>query len=202
MTDGTDARTTVRRLPERGAYDRETIDAILDESLICHVGFADDDGPIVIPTIHARIEDTIYLHGSAASRMLRTIARGAPMCITVTHLDGIVLAKSHFHSSMNYRSAVVLGKGRLVDDTDEKMRAFEAIANKMDSNRWDQARKPTDKEQRATLVVAVPIESASAKIRTGPPNDDDEDLTLDFWAGVIPISQVRGVPEEHIADPL
>lgn len=202
MTDGADPRTTVRRLPDRGAYDRETIDAILDESLICHVGFADGDGPIVIPTIHARIGDIIYLHGSAASRMLRTIARGVPMCITVTHLDGIVLAKSHFHSSMNYRSAVVVGTGRLVDDVDEKTKAFAAIANKMDTNRWNGARKPTDKEQRATLVVAVPIESASAKIRTGPPSDDDDDLALDFWAGVIPISQVRGVPKEHVTDPL
>jgi len=202
MPDSTSPRTTVKRLPDRAAYDRETVNAILDEALICHVGFDDGEGPIVIPTIHARVGNTLYLHGSAASRMLRTIGRGVPMCVTVTLLDGIVLAKSHFHSSMNYRSAVVVGRGQVVDDAAEKDTAFAAIAEKMAPGRWDGARRPNDNERRATLVVAIPIVEASAKIRRGGPDDDPEDLMLDFWAGVIPIATNRGPPEEYVADPL
>jgi len=202
MADLASPRTTVKRLPDRAAYDRATVNAILDEALICHVGFDDGQGPIVIPTIHARVGDTLYLHGSAASRMLRTVGREVPLCVTVTLIDGIVLAKAHFHSSMNYRSAVIVGHGHVVDDPTEKDIAFAAIAEKMMPGRWDGARRPNDKERRATLVVAIPIVEASAKIRSGGPNDDPEDLMLDFWAGVIPIATHRGTPEEYIADPL
>lgn len=196
------ARTRVRRLPERAAYDQATVYSILDEALICHVGLDDGTGPVVIPTIHARVEDVLYLHGSPASRMLRTIGRGEPLGVTATLVDGIVLAKSHFHSSMNYRSVVLVGTGRLVTDDAEKDMALAAFAEKMQPGRWEAARQPTDKERRATTVVAIPIREASAKTRTGGPKDDDDDLDLDFWAGVIPITTVRGAPEEHAADPL
>lgn len=190
------ARTEVRRKPDRGRYDRATIDTILDEALICHVGFEGGDGPVVIPTIHARVGDTLYFHGSPASRMLRILKQGAQVCVAVTLLDGIVLAKSHFNSSMNYRSAILFGESRIVEDVAEQDRAFEAIAERMQPGRWTGARQPTDKERKATLVVAVPIDEASAKIRSGGPGDDEEDLDLPFWSGVIPISLVRGEPQE------
>ncbi len=187
------SRTTIKRLPERGSYDASTIQAILDEALICHVGFVHDGQPYVIPTIHARLGETLYLHGSPASRMLRSI-RDQPICVTVTLLDGLVLARSHFHSSMNYRSVVALGTGREVTDPVEKMTAFEAVVEHVAPGQWDSARRPTDKELKATSIIAMEISEASAKIRTGDPKDDDEDYELDIWAGVIPITASFGLP--------
>lgn len=186
-------RTRVRRLPERGRYDRPTIDAILDEALICHVGFVHDGHPFVIPTIHARVDDTLYLHGSPASRMLRSI-RNQPICVTITILDGLVLARSHFHSSMNYRAVVVLGVGREVTEAGEKTAAFEAVVEHVARGRWDKARRPDERELKATSIIAVGIDEASAKVRTGDPQDDEADLELDIWAGVIPVTTEFGTP--------
>ncbi len=193
-------RATVRRLGERGAYDRATIDAILDEALICHVGFVHDGTPVVIPTIHARRGDTLYVHGSVASRMLRSIKGGAPVCVTVTLVDGIVLARSHFHSSMNYRSVMVFGEAREVTDADEKLVAFEAVVEHVARGRWDDGRAPTDAEARQTTIVAVPLDEASAKVRTGPPGDDEEDYALPLWGGVVPLRMVAdaGIPDERV----
>lgn len=195
--NGPSERTTVRRLSERGVYEREAIDAILDEALICHVGFVDDGSPFVIPTIHARKGDTLYLHGSPASRMLRS-ARTNEICVTATLVDGIVLARSAFHSSMNYRSVVVLGVPREVNDSDEKMSAFEAITEHVAPGRWQDARPVTEKELKATLIVALEISEVSAKVRIGPPMDDDEDYELPIWAGVIPLHLEAGPP---VVDP-
>ncbi len=186
-------RNEVRRLPERGVYDREVIHAILDEALICHVGFITDRGPVVIPTIHARVGDILYLHGSPASRMLRTVP-DAEVCITATLVDGIVAARSTFHHSMNYRSVVVFGVPRVVTDPDERSAAFEAITEHVLPGRWTEARQPNDREDKATKLLAVTIEDASAKVRTGPPGDEDEDMNLDIWAGVIPLGVVAGKP--------
>lgn len=195
MTD----RTTLRRLPERGSHDRAVIDAILDEALICHVGFTDEDGrPVVIPTIHARVGDTLYLHGSVASRMLRTIRDGADVCINAAIVDGLVLARSHFHHSMNYRSVVVFGTARLVTDPEEKEQAFAAVADHVAPGRWDDARRPSSVEDRQTMVVAVSMDEASAKARTGGPKDEEDDHDLDVWAGVIPVRISYGDP---IRDP-
>jgi nitroimidazol reductase NimA-like FMN-containing flavoprotein (pyridoxamine 5'-phosphate oxidase superfamily) len=180
-------RTTVKRLPQRGAYDRATVHAILDEGLVCHVGFVVDAQPYVVPTAYARVGDVLYVHGSAASRMLRALAGGIPICVTVTLLDGLVLARSAFHHSMNYRSVVVLGTARLVADAGEKSRAMEAIVEHIVPGRGADARPPNEKELRATSVLALPIEEASAKIRTGPPLDDPEDMGLRVWAGVLPL---------------
>jgi len=195
-------RTTVRRLPSRGAYDRETIYAILDEAYICHVGFVvpHESGvqPFVIPTIHARLGDTLYFHGSAASRMLRSLRDGVDACVTVTLLDGLVLARSAFHHSMNYRSVVVLGKGREVIDRDEKLRALDAIVEHVILGRSALVRPPSESEIRQTLVIALPLAEASAKVRSGPPIDDEPDYALDVWAGVIPISLVRGEPIQDL----
>ena len=198
MTEPTSDRTRVKRLPERGAYDRVSLDAIIDEAPICHLGFVDDDSPFVIPTIHARDGDTIYLHGSPASRMLRLMKQGLPVCVTVTILDGIVAARSVFHHSMNYRSAVVLGQARLVDDEDERLRAMEMITEHVLPGRWSEARHPSDVENNGTLIVAVPIEEFSVKSRTGPPGDDDEDYDLPIWAGVVPLTLTPGPP---VSDP-
>jgi nitroimidazol reductase NimA-like FMN-containing flavoprotein (pyridoxamine 5'-phosphate oxidase superfamily) len=187
-------RTTIRRLPKRGHYDRATIEAILDEALLCHIGFVADGQPVVIPTIHARIGDTLYVHGSAASRMLRTLRDGVPACVTVTILDGLVLARSTFHHSMNYRSVVVFGTAREVTDREEKLRALEAIVEHVVPGRTREARAPNEKELVATMVLAMPIAEASAKIRTGPPLDDEEDYALPVWAGVIPMRLVTGEP--------
>ena len=193
-------RTEVRRLAERGVYDADTINAIVDEALICHVGFVDDDGsPVVIPTIHARARDVLYLHGSAASKMLRSVKRGGQVCITITLIDGIVLARSLFHHSMNYRSVVIFGAAREVTDLEEKQLAFRAVTDHIVVGRWDDARQPTDKENRATTIVAIPLDEASAKVRSGPPCDDDEDYALRVWAGVLPLSLVAGAP---VADPV
>jgi uncharacterized protein len=187
-------RTTVKRHAERGAYDRETIDAILDEALICHVGFALDGQPYVIPTIHARDGDVLYLHGAPASRMLRALKEGIDACVTVTLLDGLVLARSVYNHSMNYRSVVVLGRPREVTDAAEKLRAMECVVEHVVPGRWSEARQPNRKELKATTILALSIEEASAKIRTGPPVDFDEDLELPYWAGVIPLDLRRGQP--------
>ncbi|MBI2169801.1 MAG: pyridoxamine 5'-phosphate oxidase family protein [Actinobacteria bacterium] len=193
-TSAPTARTTIRR-DDRGVYDRAVIDSVFDEALICHVGFALDRQPYVIPTIHARVGDVLYLHGSPATRMIRTLKGGAPVCVTATLLDGLVLARSVFHHSMNYRSAVVLGRAREVTDPGEKMAALEAIVEHVAPGRWGEARRPNEKEFRGTAVLAIPITEASAKVRTGPPVDDEEDLALPVWAGVIPLTLARGEPD-------
>ena len=182
-----------RRLPERGVYDTDFIHSVIDEALICHVGFIAEHGPVVIPTIHARVGDTLYLHGSPASRMLRTTP-GQPICVTITIVDGIVAARSTFHHSMNYRSAVIFGEPRIVDDPDERMVGFEAITEHVIPGRWADARHPNDKEDRGTKLLALAITEASAKVRSGPPGDDDEDMDLDVWAGVIPLRVTPGAP--------
>ena len=192
MTVTKTKRTTVKRIPKRGAYDSETIYTILDQAFLCHVGFAVDGQPYVIPTGYARVGDQIYVHGSAASRMLRSLSDGVDICVTVTILDGLVLARSAFNHSMNYRSVVILGKAELVTDADEKERALFAVSEQIIPGRWNEARPPSKKELKATSVLRLPITEASAKIRTGPPIDDDEDYDLNIWAGVIPISLAPG----------
>lgn len=182
------ARVRVRRLPERGVYDRAAIDAILDAGLVCHLGFVRDAQPFVIPTLHARIGDELYVHGSAASRAIRAAGGMLPACATVTLLDGIVLARSVFEHSVNYRSVVVLGGARTVADPGEKAAALEAFTEKLLPGRWSEARPPTRRELRATGVVALPLDEASAKVRDGGPEDGDTpDAELDVWAGVIPL---------------
>lgn len=187
-------RTTLKRLPARGVYDRDLVYKILDEGLICHVGFAIDGRPFVIPTGYARVQDQLYIHGSQASRMLRSLQRGVDACVTVTLLDGLVLARSAFHHSMNYRSVVVFGKATVVDNDEEKLSALRAFSEHMIPCRWDDARKPTAQELKATTVLSLPLEEASAKVRTGPALDDEEDYELPIWAGVIPVSLVAGPP--------
>lgn len=191
-------RSQVKRLAKRAVYDRETINAILDEALICHVGFVVDGQPFVIPTIHVRIGDCIYLHGSPASRMLQTLAQGADACITVTLVDGLVLARSAFHHSMNYRSVVLFGKGSAVVDEQEKNDVLRCLAEHLIPGRWQEARGPNATELKGTLIVGIPIDEASAKVRTGPPLDDEEDYALSIWAGVLPL---RLAPSAVIPDP-
>jgi nitroimidazol reductase NimA-like FMN-containing flavoprotein (pyridoxamine 5'-phosphate oxidase superfamily) len=193
----------VRRHPERGAYDRATIEAILDEALICHVGFVSDRQPFVIPTIHARDGDTLYLHGSPGSRMLRSIKQGNDVCVTATILDGLVLARSVYHHSMNYRSVVVLGRAREVTDQDKKLRAMRCVVEHVVSGRWADARQPNDGELMGTTILALSLEEASAKIRTGPPLDDKDDLALPTWAGVVPLTLAPGapIPAENVSAP-
>src|ERR1700732_1025988 len=176
-------RTQVQRLPDRGKYDSATIYPILDEAFLCHVGFVVDGQPFVIPTGFARIGDTLYIHGSAASRMLRTLAGGVQVCVTVTLLDGLVLARSAFHHSMNYRSVVILGRAVPVEEREGKMKALELFTEHVVRGRWSDVRPPTDSELKATTVLALPLSEASAKIRTGPPKDDEEDYQLPIWAG-------------------
>ena len=192
-------RTKLRRLPKRGHHDRDTIDAILDAGLIAHMGFAIDDQPYVIPTLHARIGDEVLIHGSAASRALRHLAAGAPLCLTVTLIDGLVLARSAFHHSVNYRSVVLLGSARLIESDEEKTRALEAFTERLVPGRWDSIRWPTKQELKGTKVLGLPIDEASAKVRVGPPGDDDEDYAMDAWAGVVPLATAYGEPE---SDPL
>ena len=191
-------RTKVKRLPARGHYDSETINAILDEALVCHVGFSVDGQPYVIPTSYARVGDMLYIHGSAASRMLREITKGIEICVTVSLIDGLVLARSAFHHSINYRSVLILGQATLVEDIDEKNRALEAITEHIVPGRWTAVRPPTELELKGTSVLSLLISEASAKVRTGPPVDDEEDYALDVWAGVLPVSLETGNP---IADP-
>ncbi|MBK8017231.1 MAG: pyridoxamine 5'-phosphate oxidase family protein [Betaproteobacteria bacterium] len=192
-------RTTVRRLPKRAAYDFETLAGILDASFLCHVGYVLDGQPYVIPTAFGREERTLYLHGSAVSRTLKTLAGGVPLCLTVTHLDGLVLARSGFHSSMNYRSAVVLGTAVPVEGP-EKVHALAVISDQIMRGRWEEIRGPSRKELNGTAVLKMPIDEASAKIRTGPPVDDEDDYALPVWAGVLPLSLVAGkpIPDERL----
>lgn len=192
MTVRRTARATVRRLPERGRYDRDVIDAILDEGLICHLGFVVDGAPFVIPTLHGRDGDTVYVHGSAASHALKTLSQGAPACLTVTLVDGLVLARSAFHHSINYRSVMLFGTARLVTDSEEKMRALEAVTQHVIPGRWADVRTPNEKELKATSVLALPIDEASAKVRTGGPKDDEPDYALSVWAGVLPLGMSVG----------
>lgn len=187
-------RTTLKRLPQRGSDDREVINQILDEGFICHVGFAVDGRPFVIPTGYARVGDRLFIHGSQASRMLRTLGQGIDVCVTVTLLDGLVLARSAFHHSMNYRSVVVFGNARIVDDPDEKLEALRALSEHMIPGRWDDVRQPNERELQLTTVLSLPVTEASAKVRTGPPVDDEEDYELDVWAGVVPLRLVAGTP--------
>jgi len=195
---GPTPRSTVRRLPDRARYDRATVDAILDEGLVCHVGFVDEGQPYVIPSAYARLGDRLVVHGSAASRMVKVLAGGAPACVTVTLLDGLVLARSQFHHSMNYRSVVVLGRATEVVDPAEKRRALEAIVEHVAPGRPASARPPNEKELRATRVVAFSLDEASAKVRTGPPKDDEEDYALPVWAGELPL---RLEPLAPVPDP-
>jgi uncharacterized protein len=197
---GPTARTRVRRLPERGAYDRATIDGIVDEALFCHVGFVVDWQPYVIPTIHARAGDRLYLHGSAASRMLRTVSEGIPVCVTVTIPDGLVLARSAFHHSINYRSVVILGTAAEVTRLDERLHALEALSEHVTPGRWADVRPPNESELRQTRIVSIAIDEASAKIRSGGPKDDDEDLALPVWSGVLPLRLVARAPvaDDHV----
>ncbi len=187
-------RTQVKRLPKRAVYNQDEIFAILDEGFLCHVGFAVEGQPFVIPTGYARLGNELFFHGSPASRMLRTLANGLDVCITVTLLDGFVLARSAFHHSMNYRSVVVLGKARLVTDPAEKMAAMHAFTNHVVPGRWEEVRQPSEQELKQTEVLALSLTEASAKVRTGPPIDDAEDLALPVWAGVVPVRAVPGTP--------
>ena len=187
-------RTRVVREPQRGVYDREVIYKILDEGMVCHAGFVADGQPFVIPTLYARVGDAIYFHGSAASRILRGAAEGALICVTVTLTDGIVLARSVFNHSMNYRSVVALGKATLVEQAEEKVAALRAFTEKILPGRWDDARQPNERELKATSILRLPLKEISAKIRTGPPEDDAEDYELPVWAGVIPFQVVCGAP--------
>lgn len=181
------SRVALRRHPERGSHDRATINLILDEALFCHVGFVIGAQPFVIPTIHARSHDRLFIHGSSASRMLRALGDRIPVCVTVTILDGLVLARSVFDHSMNYRSVVVLGTAHPLEDDGEKTEALRTIVEHVMPGRWAQARHPTPKEMKATSVLSLSLEEASAKIRVGPPKDDPDDLTLPVWAGEVPI---------------
>jgi len=180
-------RTRVIREPQRGVYDRETIYTILDEGIVCHVGFTADAQPFVIPTLYARVGDAIYFHGSAASRMLRGAAGGVPVCVTVTLTDGLVLARSVFNHSMNYRSVVALGKASLVEAPAEKFEALHAFTEKILPGRWEDARQPNEKELKATSILKLALTEVSAKIRSGPVQDDEEDYALPVWAGIVPL---------------
>ncbi len=187
-----ESRSRVRRLPQRARYDRETIDLILDEGFVCHVGLVDQGQAVVIPINYARSGDRLLLHGSPASRMLRTLASGAACCVTVTLVDGLVLARSAFHHSVNYRSVVVFGTAREVTGEAEKTEALRLFMEHVVPGRWDEVRRPSARELKATLVVAISIEEVSAKVRTGGPIDDEEDLALPVWAGVVPLKVTRG----------
>jgi nitroimidazol reductase NimA-like FMN-containing flavoprotein (pyridoxamine 5'-phosphate oxidase superfamily) len=191
-------RTNLKRLAKRGHFDRETVYSILDEGFICHIGFVVDGQPFVIPTGYARVKDKLYIHGSQASRMLRTLANGIEACVTVTLVDGLVLARSAFHHSINYRSVVVFGRATLVTDSEEKNAALFAFSEQVVKGRWKDVREPTESELKQTSVLCVPLEEASAKVRTGPPIDDEEDYALPIWAGVVPLKLVA---DEPIKDP-
>lgn len=188
-------RTTVKRIPKRGVYERETINQILDEAFVCHVGFTVEGKTFVIPTGYARDGDNLLIHGSAASRMMRNLANGIDVCVTVTLIDGLVLARSAFHHSMNYRSVVIFGKAKLVEDEAEKREALRRFTEHIIPSRWDKIREPNELELKATTVLQLPIEEASAKIRTGGPVDDEEDYEMNVWAGVIPLKIKADAPE-------
>ncbi len=181
-------------MPARACYDREAIDAILDEAMVAHLGFAHEGQPYVIPTLHARVGEEVYFHGSAASRTVRALGAGTPACLTVTLLDGLVLARSAVHHSVNYRSVVVLGAARPIEDLSERMQAAQAFTERLIPGRWPEVRPPTIKELKAIHVLALPLDEASAKIRIGPPLEDEEDYALPAWAGVIPLHTHAGAP--------
>lgn len=191
-------RTQVKRVPKRGHYDQETVYSILDAGLICHVGFAMEGQPFVIPTAYGRLDNRLFIHGSPASRMLKSLQQGIEVCVTVTLLDGLVLARSAMHHSMNYRSVVLFGTAELVSEREEKLKALYAFTENVMRGRWAETREPNEQELQATTVLALPIEEASAKIRTGPPVDDVADYDLPHWAGVIPLGMKVGEP---IVDP-
>ncbi|MEO1052690.1 MAG: pyridoxamine 5'-phosphate oxidase family protein [Bacteroidota bacterium] len=192
------ARNTVKRAPKRGHYDEETLYNILDAGFMAHVGFVTNGQPFVIPMAYGREENKIYIHGAATSRLINNLEAGVPVCLTVTHLDGLVLARSAYHHSMNYRSAVVFGTGRVVEE-EKKEHVLYVISEQILKGRWDESRAPNQKELKGTTIIEVEIDEASSKIRTGAPVDEKADYDLDFWAGVVPINQVYGEPE---ADPL
>jgi len=187
-------KTRVKRIPKRGVYDRETINKILDEAFICHVGFVAENQPYVIPTAFARIVDRLVIHGSAASRMMRSLSKEIDVCVTVTLIDGLVLARSAFHHSMNYRSVVVFGKANIIEDEGEKYEALKAFTEHIVADRWAEVRPPSANELNATTVLSLELTEASAKIRTGNPVDDEEDYALDVWAGVLPLNLTTGKP--------
>jgi nitroimidazol reductase NimA-like FMN-containing flavoprotein (pyridoxamine 5'-phosphate oxidase superfamily) len=189
------ARTRLRRKPERGAHDRATIEAILDEALVSHVGFAVDGQPYAIPTLHARLGDRVYFHGSAASRTLRALAAGADVCLTATLLDGVVLARSAVHQSVNYRAVMVFGRAHAVVDLSRKCAAMEAFSERLIPGRWPEVRPPTENELKAIDVLSLPLDEASAKLRVGGPKDDEEDYSREGWAGVIPVGLTAGPPQ-------
>jgi len=193
-------RTQVRRLPKRGVYDREVVYRILDEGLVCHVGFVADGKPVVIPIGYGRKGDTLYLHGSPASRMLHALGKGADVCLTVTIVDGLVLARSAFHHSMNYRSVVIFGKATLLEDPAAKREALHAFTEHVAAGRWQEVRQPSEKELKSTAVLAIPLKEVSAKVRTGPPLDDEEDYALPVWAGVLPLelTPTTPVPDDRL----
>ncbi len=192
-------RTTLKRLPQRASYDREVVYRILDEGFVCHVGFTVDGQPFVIPTAYGRVGDRLYIHGSAASRTLRSLSGGVPVCVTVTLLDGLVLARSAFHHSINYRSVMILGAATMVEAAEEKMIALRAFTEHVIPGRWDDVREPNEQELKGTAVLALPLVEVSAKIRTGPPKDDEEDMAIPVWAGELPLRITAGEP---LADPL
>ena len=187
-------RARVRRLPKRAVYDRDRVYEILDEGLVCHVGFVVGGQPYVIPTGYGRADDRLYVHGSAASRMLKSLSHSLDVCLTITLIDGLVLARSAFHHSMNYRSVVVFGNARLIEDEQEKREALRVITDHIVPGRWKDVREPTVQELRATHVLSLEISEASAKVRTGPPIDDDEDYELPIWGGVLPLRVISGAP--------
>lgn len=187
-------RTTLRRLPKRGVYDRELVYPILDEGFICHVGFAVDGETFVIPTGYARAGDQLFIHGSQVSRMLRTLSSGIDVSVAVTLVDGLVLARSAFHHSINYRSVVMFGRASMIEDREAKLAALFAFSEQVIPGRWNDVRQPTEQELKATTVLSLPLVEVSAKVRTGPPIDDEEDYSLNVWAGVIPLKLVAGTP--------
>lgn len=185
-------RTKLKRIPKRGNFNRETINQILDESFVCHVGFTVENQPFVIPTLYARTGDNLLIHGSAASRMMRNLSNGIEVCVTVTLIDGLVLARSAFHHSINYRSVVIFGKAKVVSDENEKFDALRAFTEHIVPNRWSEIRPPSANELKGTTVLSLPLTEASAKIRTGNPVDDEEDYDLNVWAGVLPLNLTTG----------
>lgn len=187
-------KTTLKRIPKRGNFDREVINSILDEAFICHVGFVADGQPYVIPTAYGRVGNDLYVHGSSASRLMRSLADGIDICVTVTLIDGLVLARSAFHHSINYRSIVIIGNAEMVTGDDEKIKALEAFTEHLIPGRWNDVRPPTDLELKATIVLRLPINEASAKMRTGDPVDDEADYMLNVWAGVLPLALKAGEP--------
>jgi nitroimidazol reductase NimA-like FMN-containing flavoprotein (pyridoxamine 5'-phosphate oxidase superfamily) len=192
-------RTHLKRIPKRGVYDKETIHAILDAAYLCHIGFVHEGYPVVIPTLYGREKDLLFIHGAASSRLLRNLQSGIEVSVAVTLVDGIVLARSAFHHSMNYRSVVLFGKAGIVDDEKDKIMALKAISDQVIPHRWEEVRPPHGKELKATTVLWIPINEASAKVRTGPPVDEKEDYGLNIWAGELPVKRVFDAP---VRDPL